>query len=159
MSINNKVDFEVIFNKEENDELTSVEWLEQAHTCILGVFSNYANIPESEKIFLDLASTLILKVCDNLRIDADCYGHKYKNSESKGIGYIATYEQIVIEGRDYHRGVTPCELLEYAKEDILVAIETIAFLPPEKVSKLYSACSIVEEIKESIEVGEFDEDE
>ena len=123
MSTQTNLKFAIGFNKGENTALTSTEWLDQAELCVSGVKTHFKKMPQSEKTFLYLASTLISTVRDNLETDKEM-GLTYENKESIGQANITVYRHTTIESQEFDRNITPHELLEYSKENIGAIMET-----------------------------------
>ena len=80
-------------------------------------------MPQSEKTFLDLASTLISTVRDNLETDREM-GLTYENDDSLGLANVTVYRHTTIENQAFSRNITPYELLEYSKENIGAIMDT-----------------------------------
>lgn len=123
MSTTTNYEFNIGFDKGEHAPLTSKEWLDQAETCVLGVKSHFKRMPQSEKTFLDLASTLISTVRDNLETDKEM-GLTYENEDSLGLANVTVYRHTTIENQAFNRNITPYELLEYSKENIGAIMDT-----------------------------------
>lgn len=123
MSTTTNYEFNIGFDKGEHLPLTCTEWLDQAETCVSGVRCHFKKMPQSEKTFLDLASTLISTVRDNLETDKEM-GLTYKNEDSLGLANVTVYRHTTIENQAFNRNVTPYELLEYSKENISAIMDT-----------------------------------